>query len=157
MHGWRLLLVHLWWDFLAQCRITEWFSSQSIYSLLDSKSFLWKRAPNVSLVRTRMGEAISFWWWHISFYLMKPCEETFIMGRDLKHWPLTGETQNFGLTLSGDYYFSDYLSLVICSTGDYLVYAQAWWTGLFSWLRWINVDLFQLTARNWSNFCKSKY
>lgn len=164
MHGCRLLLVYLWWDFLAECSITVWFSSQSIYSLPDPKSLLWKRTPTVALVRTRIGKAKSFWWWHVrgtSFCLMKPHEETFITGRDLKHWPLPGETQDFGLTLSGNYYFSVYLSLVFWSIGDYLLYEQTW-TGLCIWLRWINVDLSQLkhanylSARNSGNFCNSK-
>lgn len=56
--------------------------------------------------------------------LMKPHEETFITGRDLKHWPLPGETQDFGLTWYGNYYFFVYLCVVFWSIGDYRLYEQ---------------------------------
>jgi len=78
-------------------------------------------------MRTGMGKAKSFCWWDVrgpSFCLMKLHEETFITGRDLKHWPLPGERQDFSLTLSGNYYFCGDLSLVFRSIGDYLLYEQ---------------------------------
>lgn len=128
--GCRLPLVHLQWDFLAECRITACFIS---WSLLGSESFLRKRiTPSVALEKAGMGKAKNFWWWHVrgpSFCLMKPHEETFITGRELKHWPLPGNTGVWSHLVWQSLFFL-YLSLVFCSIGDCLLYEQACSSGL---------------------------